>query len=250
MGFAELPTTYTMRSWTAGWVIRLGFQALFFALLGRLTGEAGRLDYMLVGNCVAVVAMEAMFVSATAVTERFQGTLPLLVASPSNMGLVYLGRGLHWPTSGLASSFAVLSALSLLFSAPWQWWQVVLTLPLLALIAVSAYCYACLIAALSLRKVKFRTLYPETGGLLLTAFCGVNVPTSFWPAPVHWLAQVLPLTHGLEAVRNLLDGGSPGSVLLPACLEIACAALWAGLTLLLFEYVAAAGRRDGSLGFS
>jgi ABC-2 type transport system permease protein len=78
----------------------------------------------------------------------------------------------------------------------------------------------------------------------------VNVPTSFWPAPVHWLAQVLPLTHGLEAVRNLLDGGSPGSVLLPACLEIACAALWAGLTLLLFEYVAAAGRRDGSLGFS
>jgi ABC-2 type transport system permease protein len=112
MGFAELPTTYTMRSWTAGWVIRLGFQALFFALLGRLTGEAGRLDYMLVGNCVAVVAMEAMFVSATAVTERFQGTLPLLVASPSNMGLVYLGRGLHWPTSGLASSFAVLSALS------------------------------------------------------------------------------------------------------------------------------------------
>lgn len=250
MSFAELPTTYTVRSWTVGWVIRLGSQALFFVLLGRLTGAAGRLEYMLVGNSVAVVAMETMFVSATAVTERFQGTFPLLVVSPSNMGLVYLGRGLHWPASGLASSFAVLSTLSLVFSAPWQWWQVLLTLPLLVLVAVSTYCYACVIAALSLRNVKFRTLYPETGGLLLTAFCGVNVSTSFWPEPLHWLVQILPLTHGLEAVRNLLDSGSPTSVLLPAGLEIACAGLWAGLTLLLFERLAAAGRRDGSLGFS
>ncbi|MFH8979868.1 ABC transporter permease [Streptomyces varsoviensis] len=250
MSFAELPTTYTLRSWTVGWVIRLGSQALFFVLLGRLTGATGRLEYMLVGNSVAVVAMETMFVSATAVTERFQGTFPLLVVSPANMGLVYLGRGLHWPASGLASSFAVLSALSLVFSSPWHWWQVVLALPLLVLVAVSTYCYACLIAALSLRNVKFRTLYPETGALLLTAFCGVNVSTSFWPEPLHWLAQLLPLTHGLEAVRHLLNGGAASSVLLQAGLEIGCAALWAGLTLLLFERIVAAGRRDGSLGFS
>ncbi|MDQ0790773.1 ABC-2 type transport system permease protein [Streptomyces sp. B3I7] len=250
MGFAELPTTYTLRSWTVWWVIRLGCQALFFALLGRLTGAPGRLDYMLIGNSVAVVAMETMFVSTTAVTERFQGTFPLLVISPANMGLVYLGRGLHWPASGLASSFAVLFSLSLVFSSPWRWWQILATLPLLGLIAVSTYCYACLIAALSLRNVKFRTFYPETGALLLTAFCGVNVTTSFWPGPLHWFAQFLPLTHGLQAVRNLLNGRSFASVLLPACLEITCAALWAGLTLLLFERIVAAGRRDGSLAFS
>jgi hypothetical protein len=39
------------------------------------------------------------------------------------------------------------------------------------------------------------------------AVAGANVPVDFWPGPVQAVANLLPVTHGLLAVRQLLDGG-------------------------------------------
>lgn len=247
VGFSELVATFSARTWLAVWLPRIFFQVAFFALLGRLAGDVARADAILLGNAVAVVALDAMFVTTTAATERFQATFPLLVAAPARLGLVYLGRGLHWWCAGVISSVLALAVSAVVFDASWPWWTGLTALPLLALIGLSAYCYACVVASWALRNVKFRTLYPEVAFLLLIAFCGVNVPVSFWPEPVWAVAQVLPLTHGLDAVRGFVGDGP---VLVPVLLEAAVCVGWALVALLSFERVAARGRRDGSIGFT
>ncbi|MDP8911890.1 MAG: ABC transporter permease, partial [Actinomycetota bacterium] len=82
------------------------------------------------------------------------------------------------------------------------------------------------------------------------AVCGVNVPLGFYPEAVQWLANVLPLTHGLAAIRDLL-AGEPLAVLLPNVgLEIAVGLGWLALALVSFNRLAEGGRRDGSIEFA
>ena len=84
----------------------------------------------------------------------------------------------------------------------------------------------------------------------MMAFCGVSVPRSVFPAPVRRLAGLLPLTHGLDAIRGVLDGAAAATVLDDIGLEVLVGAGWLALSLLTFQRMADAGRRDGSIVFS
>jgi ABC-2 type transport system permease protein len=66
-----------------------------------------------------------------------------------------------------------------------------------------------------------------------------------WPT-----AHVLPLTHGLAAIRDLLAGEQLAPILANAGLELAVGAGWLLLALASFNRLAEAGRRDGSIEFS
>jgi hypothetical protein len=44
------------------------------------------------------------------------------------------------------------------------------------------------------------------------AFGGVDVPVSYWPTAPRLLAQILPVTHGLQAVRGVLGGAPAGTI--------------------------------------
>jgi ABC-2 type transport system permease protein len=81
------------------------------------------------------------------------------------------------------------------------------------------------------------------------AFCGVSVPVTFWPAWVEVMAHMLPLTHGLEAMRLLLDQAGAVEILKWACLEVLVGAAWLAASLLLIDRMADAGRQDGSIEF-
>lgn len=41
---------------------------------------------------------------------------------------------------------------------------------------------------------------------ILIVLCGVNFPISLLPEPLQIVSNILPLTHGLEAVRQVFDG--------------------------------------------
>ncbi|AJC52655.1 MULTISPECIES: ABC transporter permease [Streptomyces] len=250
VGFAEFKHVYTLKTWLTGWMLRLVSQVVFFGLVGKMAGDHITAEYVLLGNAVTVIAIEATLVITTATLERFQGTYPMLIVSPTNMGLVYLGRGLHWVVAGLGSSVLVFALVWGLFRPDWNWRAAVAALPCLALIGISAYAYGTFLAACSLRHHKFRWLYLNFGFTLLMTFCGANVPRSFWPAPIEWATEVLPLTHGLTAMRTLAAAGPFSDVVGQLGLEVCVAGLWAALTLVFFERIAGKGRRDGSLNFT
>lgn len=250
VGFAEFKHVYTPKTWLTGWMLRLVSQVVFFGLVGKMAGDRITAEYVLLGNAVTVIAIEATLVITTASLERYQGTYPMLVVSPTNMGLVYLGRGLHWVMAGLGSSALVFALVWALFRPDWNWRVAVFALPCLIVIGLGAYVYGAILAACSLRHYKFRWVYLNFGFMVLMTFCGTNVPRSFLAAPIEWATQVLPLSHGLTAMRTLAAAGPLSDVLGQLGLEVCVAALWAALTLLFFERIASKGRRDGSLNFT
>src|SRR5688572_4464948 len=102
--FLEYLSVFTWREWALSWLTRLLIQVSFFGLIGRMLGSAQQTEYLIVGNAVAIVALEALSAILVIVMERRSGNLELLVASPASHLTVYMGRGLHFVVSGFVTS--------------------------------------------------------------------------------------------------------------------------------------------------
>ena len=81
------------------------------------------------------------------------------------------------------------------------------------------------------------------------AFCGVSVLIAFWPEYVQFVVKLLPITHGLQAIRLALDEASVWVILQAAAMEAAVGVGWIVLAVLAMDRMANAGRKDGSIEF-
>jgi len=250
-GFKDsLGAVYTVQSWVLGLFVRMVAQVAFFASLGRLLGSPAQVEFLLVGNAVMVAASSGFTVTVATVSERDNGTLALLVASPTSPLVVLMGRGASFIPNGLITSVGALVIMAPLYGVtlpPARWPALV---GLLVLVTVSTYMAATFLAGFVLRAPGTRRTVANVARLVMMALCGVSVPVRVYPRVVGWVTQALPLTHGLDAVRQLFGSGAAGSVLADAGLELAVGAGWFGLSLATFRTLADAGRRDGSLVFS
>ncbi|GAA1094641.1 ABC transporter permease [Nocardiopsis metallicus] len=246
---ADLRAFYTWKTWLFGWLTRILCQVAFFALIGAMLDSPDRTAYLLVGNAVFVGVTATMFVCASSSWERMAGTLPLLIASPAPPFLVFAGRSVQWLADGLACAVISLFLLAPVFGVHLPMPAALLVVPLIALTYVSVYSFGLVLAGLALRVMHVRNLIGNVGGLILMVVCGVQVPVSFWPPAVEFVAQGLPLTHGLGAVRELLSGASGAVVARLALLEAAVGAVWFCVAALTFRHLAESGRRDGSIEF-
>ncbi|MBW8486564.1 ABC transporter permease [Actinomadura parmotrematis] len=115
-----------------------------------------------------------------------------------------------------------------LLGVPLPWPQAAYAVPAIALVAVSGYGYGygCVLGAISVRLPNAMWLVLNIGYGVVLTFCGVSVPVAFWPRPVRAVADVLPVTHGLQAIRGLLDGAPAGQVAGRLALEAAVGAAW------------------------
>lgn len=250
LGVAEFRTFYTLRSWLTGWLVRMLAQVAFFASIGLLLHSSDQVRYLLVGNAVVLVCLEATIVVLGMSGERFQGTLELLVSSPVSPVAVYLGRGLNWVVTGVVTASLTLAVLPPLFGEKLSPARLLACLPLLVAIGISSHFYGSALGSITLRYPQVDWLVLNVGYLLVMTLAGVNVPVSYWPAPLEALAQVLPVTHGLQAVREVLAGGSVVHALAPAGLELVVAAGWMVVGILSYERFVQRARHRGSLSLA
>ena len=246
---ADLRAMYTWKTWTGGWLLRVLAQVAFFALIGRLLGSDATIRYLAVGNSVVIAAIEAMFVVASTTWERRSGTLPLLIAAPGSTFLVWLGRSVQWLPSGTTSATISFFVVGAMVGVPLRFPGVLAVVALIALTAFTTYCFGLTLAALVLRAMDLRNVVSNVAYLSLMALTGVEVPVSYWPAAVRWIADVLPLTHALAAVRELVAGAGFARVVSTAAPELAVAAGWLIVSFLLFRWLSESGRKDGSIEF-
>ncbi|HEX6344805.1 ABC transporter permease [Umezawaea sp.] len=247
---ADLRATYTPTSWTVGWLGRMLAQVAFFTVVGHLIGSAEHTRYLVIGNSLMTCVIEVMMVVASTTWERRAGTLPLLVAAPAELGLVFVGRSLQWTISGSGTSLVSLLVLAPLFGVHWTVGQFLTVVPLVLLTAFSTYAFGLVLAAAVLGTTGLRNITSNAAYLVMMAVCGVQVPVSYWPGAVQLAAECLPLTHGLRAVRAVADAEPLGTVLsraLPAAVAGAC---WLALALAVFRLTAARARRTGSVVYS
>jgi ABC-2 type transport system permease protein len=248
-GWKEYFTTFSWKTWLIGWYVRVLAQVCFFALIGRMLGSAERTQYLLIGNAILLTTVVSLFAIPSTAWERWAGTLPLLVASPTSAVVVFAGRSLAVVVDALLSSLAAFFVAAPLFGIELPWPRVLLLVPLVCVVGLSSYALAIFLGGWVVRKPSTRNVTSNVTHTTIMTIAGVNVPIAFWPGAVEWAAHALPLTHGLQAIRELLRG-EPLVALIPNVgLELLVGSVWLALALITFDRFAEHGRRDGSIEF-
>jgi ABC-2 type transport system permease protein len=225
------------------------FQVLFFAYLGRFSHVRNDAFYV-VGNSVQVCAMAGVYgVAMTIGGERWTRTLSALLATPANRFALFLGRALPQIVNGfIVSAFGFFVGWALLdFNPPGSSIGSLAVIVLLSTASCTAF--GLVIGALGLR-LRDPFVVSNPAYFLMLLFCGVNIPLSALPNWMETVGRGLPLTHGIEAAREVAAGASLGSVgglLWKEALIGACYAIAAYLLLRLFEVE---GRRRASLEYA
>jgi ABC-type multidrug transport system, permease component len=222
------------------------FQILLFAYIGRSAGLQSDVFYV-TGNAIQYAAIPCLFaMSQTVSGERFQNTLSAILVSPAKRFPLFVGRAL--PVMGNA-----------------------------AFVSAFSFAAGCIILGVSppgridprprgrdprrrvlvhgarpdQRRVSLRVrenavLSNVIFGFLLI-FTGANVPISELPGWMQDVSHVIPLTHAIQAARDLAAGEPFSDVtgLLTTELGIGLTYLVAGLVLLrVFEWQ---GRKHATL---
>jgi ABC-2 type transport system permease protein len=222
------------------------FQILFFVYLGRFAGVEDD-TFFVVGNAVQVSAMAGIYgMTMTIANERQFGTLSAILATPAPRLPLFLGRALPVIFNGLVVSvfgFAVgLALLDFELSAA--------QLPALATIVVGtvASCTALgmLLGSLGLRA-RDVFFVSNLVYFLMLLVCGVNIPVDELPGWMEAIGRAVPLTHGIEAARAVVDGASFREVDHLLWTELAIGAVFVALAFALFRLFEAEGRRRASL---
>jgi ABC-2 type transport system permease protein len=82
---------------------------------------------------------------------------------------------------------------------------------------------------------------------LVTAICGAVVPVTFWPGWIEPIANVLPVTHGLQSIRMFMESGISADVAAQAALELLVGSVWFILGILMLDRTVYMARRSGNI---
>ena len=222
------------------------FQILFFAYIGRFSGLKDD-EWFVVGNAVQLSAMSGIYGTAMTIGgERWTQTLSPLLATPANRIALFLGRSLPFIANGI-----LVSAFS--FAAGWLLLDFSLSassIPALALVVVVS-ASACTALGLMVGAIGLRArdvfFFANLVVYLLLLFCGTNVPLDSLPGWMATVSRGLPLTHGIEAARQIASGASLSDVGTLVWTEAAIGAAYATLAYVLFRFFEAEGRRRATL---
>ena len=222
------------------------FQILFFAALGSYATGMDP-EFFAIGNAVQVCSMAGIYGMTMAVAnERWFGTLPALMASPANRAALFGGRFIPFIVNGFlvsAYGFALCwIVLGVRFDAA------TLGVMVVAMIVTAFSCSA--IGAVQ-GGVSLRMQDGLFGANLLVflflLFCGVNIPLEALPPWMQAVSQVLPFTHGLEAVRQAIDGATLAEVGNLIVIEFLIGVAYAIAAFFLFRWLERGSYRNATL---
>jgi ABC-2 type transport system permease protein len=250
VGLHDFARTWTWQSWLFGWMMRIGTTLMMWVLLGRMLGSPAKLQYLLIGNGVLAGPLAAAWVVGGVNMDRFDGVYPLQVIAPASLLPALVGRSSVWFMNGIVTSMAAFALLAAVFGFDISLTAAALLPLFLTLISASSYCLMLFFGALTTLAPRLRNAVLGGSGTLLMALCGVAVPVSFWPGPVQVFANLLPVTHGLQAVRVLIAGGPAAQILTQLGLELLVGAGWLALSMATIDRMADTGRANGSIEFA
>jgi ABC-2 type transport system permease protein len=183
--------------------------ALQGVMASKIQSQGGQyFAFVLVGTVVLGFVSQAVNSLPNAVQGSVgSGMLDTLLSVPASPVTVFTGLTAYGYVWTFARSVLTI-VVGVVLGAQIAWSQVLPSLLILALIVLSYVPFGLLAAALI---VAFRTDMEVRRGVLLvtTLLGGVYYPTEIIPSWIRSIADVVPLTYGLRALRRvLLDGGT------------------------------------------
>jgi ABC-2 type transport system permease protein len=234
--------------WLGAHVLRVSTAAAMWILMGRLLESESVVQFILIGQVAMVGASYAGWtVQAFTWDRAFAGTYPLLVAAPSSLVPPMMGRTAVWLLNGIATGLMTLVILVPMFWPSLPWTRIAWTVPLIGAICIGSYGFAFCLGSVVNWIPRLRNVLQNIAVIVMTSICGVVVPVSFWPVSVQAVANVLPVTHGLCAMRLVLDGQPVREAMALAAAELALALVWFALGVVTLDFTVNTARRTGAI---
>jgi ABC-2 type transport system permease protein len=226
---------YTWKTWLGGWLVRVLCQVAFYSMISVMVGNTDYVVYVVLGAALMICVAESLMTVASTTWDLNLGTFPLLAASPVIPGCYYFGRSVMWPLSATVTTSIAIFVMSFFFELSWAVAHIPLVVLLVLLTSLATYCMALVIGAVAVLAPGARNVMSAVVTMAITAFCGVVVPVGFWPAAVRWAAQAVPVTHGLDAIRDLESGAGFGTVAQSAGLAGLVGVVWFTIAMIAFR---------------
>jgi ABC-2 type transport system permease protein len=222
------------------------FQILFFAALGPYATGLDA-EFFAIGNAVQVSAMSGIYGMTMAIAnERWFGTLHALLATPASRWAIFGGRFVPFIANGLIVSIYG-------FAISWLFLGVDIAPGSLGVVALGlvATVFSCSAIGAVQGGLSMRLRDGLFGANLLVflflLFCGVNIPLEVLPGWMQVVSNLLPFTHGLEAIRAAVAGAGLDEVGGLIAIEFGIGAVYALLAFGLFSYLERSARQNATL---
>jgi len=180
----------------------------FFVFVGLFIRGPTAIPFIAIGNALQVISWNTVF-SVINITshDKWDGTLPLMLATPASRMPLFIGRAMIHVFDGLLSIAIAFAFAAFLFGVDFgQANTLALTITVL-LTAFTMAGYGLLIGGFSF-YFRDPIVFANIFTFILLIFCGVNFPVKDLPAAIQPISYIFPLTYGVEAARNAIAGAN------------------------------------------
>ncbi len=221
-------------------------QSLFFVLLAKAAGGDSLARFALIGNAVEIAVFNVLLSMELVIeSEKWSHTLAYLIASPGHWLPMLLGKSTSNYAEGLFSTAITLAVLVPVLHVRLSPIDLLRSVPLILITVASASALGWLVGAIAL-PTRWGFRFCNSLAYLMIVLCGVNVPLAAMHPVIQVIGSLLPVTHGLLAIRLVMDGAAYSTVLSLVAKEILIGMIYATLAWLTFGWRLQVTRQRGS----
>ncbi len=237
----------TPAAYTASKILMPLASIIFFTFLGISATGSDSAEFYIIGNSLQIAAINGIYgVTMSVGQERNNGTLIYILGTPANRLVIFLGRAFFHIIDGMIAVvfgfFWGVALLGLDLSGA--------NLPGLALTILIATWGVCglglLMGSISLMTLNVMFIN-NTVYFLLLLFSGANIAISKLPAWMQKISELLPLSRGITAARELVSGANLTEVSDLLIGEILTGGFYALVGFSMFAWFEIQAKRRGTL---
>ncbi len=212
------------------------FQMAFFAFVAVFADNPEiSVAYIALGNALQSLAYATVYsVTNLSGVEKHVGTLQVIMASPTRIFKVFLGKSLFQIVAGLITVTISLSYAAFIFGVDFS---NVNLLSMIAIVLVTTFAmigFGLMIASLGL-YFRSNILMGSLFMYLSLIFSGVNFPVSYLPSFLQPISYALPMTYGVAGLRAAAQGATIGEISIELMAMIILGALMVIIGYLMFS---------------
>jgi ABC-2 type transport system permease protein len=223
-------------------------QMAFFVFVGIFSGGgASAVSFIAIGNAMQSLSWNTVF-SVVQITgqDKGDGTLPLVLATPANRLPLFIGRAMVHVLDGLVSVAISFAFAAFVFGVNFAHADPFALAVTVLLTSFTMAGFGLLIGGFSFHfrnPIVFANIFT----FVLLIFCGVNFPVAALPRLAQPISYVFPLTYGINAARQAINGSSLLSISPILAEQIVVGLLSIAMGYLLFESFERSARKTGKM---
>lgn len=185
------------------------FTMYFFTVIADFASNPEiTIRYVVIGNVIQSIASTTLYAIANLPgTEKHTGMLSPLMQTPASLFCIFIGMSLLNIVAGLISVTLSLCYAQFIFGIDLTGANMISVVVIILMTVLSLTGFGMMIGSIGLR-LRTSAIIANIVAYLGLLICGVNFPLSYLPDWVQAIANALPLTYGVKAMRIAADGGS------------------------------------------